>query len=98
MSSGILRFEPFLIGLECLPDFHQGTKDIGGYGLLRGEHPKNPAAPEEWLKINSKGVGKMRNYPLGVFLELGRSMLKRFQMNGQTLENHEVSDRLLLTY
>lgn len=28
----------------------------------------------------------------------GRSMLKRFQMNGRTLENEIVSDRLLLTY
>jgi hypothetical protein len=25
-------------------------------------------------------------------------MLKRFQMDGRTLEAHEVSDRLLLTY
>jgi DNA adenine methylase len=33
-----------------------------------------------------------------VFLVLGRSMLKRFQMDGQSLEEHEVSDRLLLTY
>jgi len=33
-----------------------------------------------------------------VFLKLGRSMLKRFQMDGQTLEDHEVTDRLLLTY
>jgi DNA adenine methylase len=33
-----------------------------------------------------------------VFLTLGRSMLKRFQMNGRTLEQHEVTDRLLLTY
>jgi DNA adenine methylase len=33
-----------------------------------------------------------------VFLSLGRSMLKRFQMDGQSLEEHEVSDRLLLTY
>jgi DNA adenine methylase len=33
-----------------------------------------------------------------VFLTLGRSMLKRFQMNGRSLEEHEVSDRLLLTY
>lgn len=32
------------------------------------------------------------------FVRVGRSMLKRFQMNGQTLEEHEVSDRLLLTY
>ena len=28
----------------------------------------------------------------------GRSMLKRFQMEGQTLESEEVTDRLLLTY
>jgi DNA adenine methylase len=33
-----------------------------------------------------------------VFVALGRSMLKRFQMDGQSLEDHEVSDRLLLTY
>ncbi len=33
-----------------------------------------------------------------VFLALGRSMLKRFQMNGRSLEEHEVTDRLLLTY
>ena len=33
-----------------------------------------------------------------VFLVLGRSMLKRFQMNGRSLEQHEVTDRLLLTY
>lgn len=32
------------------------------------------------------------------FVSVGRSMLKRFQMDGQTLEEHEVSDRLLLTY
>ena len=33
-----------------------------------------------------------------VFVNVGRSMLKRFQMNGESLEEHEVSDRLLLTY
>jgi DNA adenine methylase len=33
-----------------------------------------------------------------VFVTVGRSMLKRFQMDGQSLEQHEVSDRLLLTY
>jgi DNA adenine methylase len=33
-----------------------------------------------------------------VFLTTGRSMLKRFQMNGRSLEEHEVTDRLLLTY
>lgn len=33
-----------------------------------------------------------------IFITCGRSMLKRFQMNGQTLEGEEVADRLLLTY
>lgn len=32
------------------------------------------------------------------FVNCGRSMLKRFQMNGKSLEEHEVADRLLLTY
>ena len=31
-------------------------------------------------------------------VNVGRSMLRRFQMEGQTLENELVSDRLLLTY
>lgn len=33
-----------------------------------------------------------------LFINLGRSMLKRFQMDGKTLEDHHVADRLLLTY
>lgn len=33
-----------------------------------------------------------------VFVNCGRSMLRRFQMGGQTLEGEVVSDRLLLTY
>jgi DNA adenine methylase len=33
-----------------------------------------------------------------VFVNCGRSMLRRFQMNGQTLEDEIVADRLLLTY
>jgi len=33
-----------------------------------------------------------------VFINIGRSMLKRFQMNGATLEKEVVADRLLLTY
>jgi DNA adenine methylase len=33
-----------------------------------------------------------------VFVKLGRSMLKRFQMDGRSLEKHEITDRLLLTY
>lgn len=33
-----------------------------------------------------------------VFVNCGRSMLRRFQMSGQTLEKEVVADRLLLTY
>jgi DNA adenine methylase len=33
-----------------------------------------------------------------VFVNLGRSMLRRFQMEGQTLESEQVTDRLLLTF
>jgi DNA adenine methylase len=33
-----------------------------------------------------------------VLVNVGRSMLKRFQMEGQSLEEHVVTDRLLLTY
>ncbi|WP_347505983.1 DNA adenine methylase [Pseudomonas anguilliseptica] len=33
-----------------------------------------------------------------VFINVGRSMLRRFQMDGATLEGHVVTDRLLLTY
>lgn len=33
-----------------------------------------------------------------VYVNVGRSMLKRLQMNGKTLEGEEVTDRLLLTY
>ncbi|NMC63554.1 MAG: DNA adenine methylase [SAR324 cluster bacterium] len=33
-----------------------------------------------------------------VLVNIGRSMLKRFQMNGKTLEGEVVKDRLLLTY
>jgi DNA adenine methylase len=32
------------------------------------------------------------------FIGIGRSMLKRFQMEGRTLDDHEVSDRLLLSW
>lgn len=33
-----------------------------------------------------------------IFVNVGRSMLRRFQMEGQSLQNEVVSDRLLLTY
>lgn len=33
-----------------------------------------------------------------IFIDCGRSMLKRFQMEGRSLEKEKVTDRLLLTY
>ena len=33
-----------------------------------------------------------------ILVDCGRSMLRRFQLEGQTLEDENVSDRLLLTY
>lgn len=33
-----------------------------------------------------------------ILVNWGRSMLKRFQMNGQSLESEVVTDRLLLTF
>jgi len=33
-----------------------------------------------------------------IFVSVGSSMLRRFQMEGQTLESELVSDRLLLSY
>jgi DNA adenine methylase len=54
----------------------------------------------------TKKTGKKKlkiDIPTGLFkreatVNCGRSMLRRFQMEGQTLENEEVTDRLLLTY
>ena len=45
----------------------------------------------------------LHDFPKGLFeteaaVQVGRSMLRRFQMSGQTLEQEEVADRLLLTY
>jgi DNA adenine methylase len=39
-----------------------------------------------------------RLFECEIFVNCGRSMLKRFQMDGKTLEGENVSDRLLLTY
>jgi len=61
------------------------------------------------VALSIDGSKKSGNYicdlpiPRGLFereinINLGRSMLRRFQMEGQTLEQEIVSDRLLLTY
>jgi len=45
----------------------------------------------------------LNDFPAGLFqnefaITVGRSMLRRFQMGGESLENEVVRDRLLLTY
>ena len=61
------------------------------------------------VALSIDGNKKSGNYlcdlpiPVGLFEEeilisVGRSMLRRFQMEGQTLEAEHVADRLLLTY
>ncbi len=61
------------------------------------------------VALSIDGNKKSGNYicdlpiPKGIFereiyVSVGRSMLRRFQMEGQTLEKEVVSDRLLLTY
>lgn len=62
-----------------------------------------------YVALSIDGKKKSGNYlcdlpiPEGVFeqelyISVGRSMLRRFQMEGQTLESEMVSDRLLLNY
>ena len=62
-----------------------------------------------YVALSIDGNKKSGNYicdlpiPQGLFEEeiyisIGRSMLRRFQLEGQTLENELVSDRLLLNY
>jgi DNA adenine methylase len=62
-----------------------------------------------YVALSIDGTKKSGNHvcdlplPNGLFerellIRCGRSMLKRFQMSGQSLESEVVADRLLLTY
>jgi DNA adenine methylase len=62
-----------------------------------------------YVALSIDGTKKSGNYvcdlpiPRGLFkreirIDVGRSMLKRFQMNGKTLESEVVADRLMLTW
>jgi DNA adenine methylase len=67
-------------------------KQRGAFVALSIDGTKRSGAHEVQLPI-----------PAGLFerevsINCGRSMLKRFQMTGQNLEDHIVTDRLLLTY
>jgi DNA adenine methylase len=62
-----------------------------------------------YVALSIDGTKKSGNHPCAltipeglfereVYVNCGRSMLRRFQMEGQTLEGEVVADRLLLTY
>lgn len=62
-----------------------------------------------YVALSIDGTKKSGNYlcdlpiPKGLFereirIDVGRSMLRRFQMNGKTLEHEVVADRLMLTW
>lgn len=57
------------------------------------------------LMVQKKSGNYLCNIPIPqklfekeVIIDVGKSMLKRFQMQGNTLEKEFVTDRLLLTY
>ena len=78
-----------------LPDLFEAIAKAKGRGV--------------WVALSIDGTKKSGGtycdlpLPEGLFereimLNVGRSMLRRFQMGGQTMEAEEVKDRLLLTY
>lgn len=48
--------------------------------------------------VTCKNCERLSATSISIFCEFGRSMLRRFQLDGQTLEHEVVTDRLLLTY
>jgi DNA adenine methylase len=92
-----LHSQPILYGgqsfsLENLFKIISKCKSRGVYVALSIDGTKRSGKSLCELPI-PKGLFKRE-----LFVNCGRSMLKRFQMEGQTLENEIVSDRLLLTY
>lgn len=92
-----LHSQPILYGgqsfsLETLFEVIDKCKSRGVYVALSIDGTKRSGKSICDLPI-PKGLFKKE-----IFVNCGRSMLKRFQMEGQTLENEIVSDRLLLTY
>lgn len=78
--------------LEELLEEIQICKDRGVYVALSIDGTKKSGADFCELPIPD-GL-----FEEEIFVNVGRSMLRRFQMEGKTLHNEVVSDRLLLTY
>lgn len=78
--------------LEELLKEIQACKDRGVYVALSIDGTKKSGDETYDLPI-PEGL-----FEEEIFVNVGRSMLKRFQMEGKSLENEVISDRLLLTY
>lgn len=78
--------------LENLLDLISQAKERGIYVALSIDGSKKSGSKKIDLPID-EGLFEQE-----VFINIGKSMLKRLQMNGKTLEGEEVKDRLLLTY
>lgn len=78
--------------LKHLMEVISDCKNRGVYVLLSIDGTKKTGKKHIELPIPE---GLFENE---LYVHVGRSMLKRFQMNGETLESEVVSDRLLLTY
>ena len=78
--------------LEHLLDIIDYRKNQGVYIVLSIDCTKHSGKKKVKLPIPD-GLFKRE-----ISIDVGRSMLKRLQMNGKSLEGEEVKDRLLLTY
>ena len=78
--------------LERLFQIIERCKSRGAFVALSIDGTKRSGRHSVHLPI-PKGLFRRE-----VLIEVGRSMLKRFQMNGKSLEDEVVHDRLLLTY
>ena len=78
--------------LECLFETIERCKSRGVFVALSIDGSKRSGRLTINLPIPS-GL-----FEREVLIDVGRSMLKRFQMNGKSLEDEVVYDRLLLTY
>jgi len=111
--SGIMRKAVAGDIVYCDPPYaHSQAILYGGQGFsLERLYSEIKSCKDRGVKVALSIDGKKKsgsvicdvNIPLGLFerevyISLGRSMLKRFQMEGESLPDDEVEDRLLLTY
>ena len=99
--------------IYCDPPYSHSQGILYGAQLFRLEELFDEIAKAKekgvYVALSIDGSKKSGNYlcdlPIPenvfeqeIFISVGKSMLRRFQMEGQSLESEDVSDRLLLTY